>query len=119
MNHKTCVHHWHIDNQDIGTCQKCGKVKNFHQLPNGVDDVSKVRRRARYLKPPLLPGELEILLKAQPFVNRQVQCYLLRLWGGISPAPNPRLLIARHQHTLNTTPIIIIEGLGAEHPTQP
>ncbi len=34
MEHKACVHHWHIDRLDIGTCQKCGKVKNFHKFLN-------------------------------------------------------------------------------------
>ncbi len=72
MNDKTCVHYWHIDNLDIGTCQKCGEVRDFRRLRNGVCDVSKAHRRARHLNPPPLPGELEILLRAQPFVNRQV-----------------------------------------------
>ena len=64
MNDKTCVHHWHIDNLDIGICQKCGEVRNFRQLPNEVCDVSKARRIARSYKPSFFPGELEILLKA-------------------------------------------------------
>ncbi|MBA7566300.1 hypothetical protein ES708_07991 [subsurface metagenome] len=34
MNHKTCIHHWRIDEQDIGTCIRCGEIKNFHRLQN-------------------------------------------------------------------------------------
>jgi len=24
-----CVHYWVIDNRDVGTCRKCGEVKDF------------------------------------------------------------------------------------------
>jgi len=27
-----CVHHWVIDDHDIGTCKKCGEVKDFGRL---------------------------------------------------------------------------------------
>ncbi|MBA7578554.1 hypothetical protein ES708_20419 [subsurface metagenome] len=34
MNRKTCIHRWRIDEQDIGTCIRCGEIKNFHRLQN-------------------------------------------------------------------------------------
>lgn len=24
-----CVHHWVINNRDVGTCRKCGEVRDF------------------------------------------------------------------------------------------
>ena len=27
-----CVHHWMIDNNNVGTCKKCGEVRDFGVL---------------------------------------------------------------------------------------
>jgi len=39
---KNCIHHWMIDSQDIGTCLKCGKVRNFRKLqPPGFPGIPR------------------------------------------------------------------------------
>ncbi len=30
-----CIHHWHIDCLNLGTCQLCGQVKDFAFLLHG------------------------------------------------------------------------------------
>ena len=27
-----CIHHWHIDSDDVGQCQNCNDVKDFGEL---------------------------------------------------------------------------------------
>ena len=27
-----CTHHWHIDQDGVGVCQKCGEVRDFRKL---------------------------------------------------------------------------------------
>jgi hypothetical protein len=29
---KTCVHHWMIDNKNIGRCKKCGEIRDFKKV---------------------------------------------------------------------------------------
>jgi len=29
---KACVHHWRVDDHNIGTCKKCGEVRDFGAL---------------------------------------------------------------------------------------
>ncbi|MBA7590975.1 hypothetical protein ES708_33120 [subsurface metagenome] len=57
MNHKSCVHHWRIDNRDIGTCIHCGEVKNFRRLQGKEGWKQREGLVARSSKPPLLSRE--------------------------------------------------------------
>jgi len=27
-----CIHYWHIDSEDKGTCKKCGAIRDFRAL---------------------------------------------------------------------------------------
>ena len=44
MNHKTCIHHYRIDSQDIGTCIRCGEIKNFRRL-QGKEGITLFRQK--------------------------------------------------------------------------
>ena len=48
---KRCVHHWLIDSENIGTCRKCGAVRDFGKLQvrMGRGPVSLTRREAALL----------------------------------------------------------------------
>ena len=32
MIERRCIHHWMIDGNNIGTCKKCGEVRDFGAL---------------------------------------------------------------------------------------
>jgi len=38
-----CIHHWHIDQDDVGVCQKCGEVKDFRKLRRKLE--KKIERQ--------------------------------------------------------------------------
>ena len=49
---KDCIHHWHLDSKNEGTCQKCGAVKDF-RAPQLHDDRAHIwlRESTHFGKP--------------------------------------------------------------------
>jgi len=48
-----CIHHWIIDSNNIGTCRKCGEVRDFNRLLNWERKPPALRKV--YLRPPEQP----------------------------------------------------------------
>ena len=41
MTKKNCVHHWKINEYDVGVCKYCREVKDFKALRKGAGDERK------------------------------------------------------------------------------
>ena len=39
-----CVHYWHIDNDQVGTCRRCGQVTRFFPYEVEPEHKKKARR---------------------------------------------------------------------------
>jgi hypothetical protein len=43
-----CVHHWIIDGHDVGTCIKCGEVRDFVELQARLRPYRRTHMVARF-----------------------------------------------------------------------
>jgi len=44
----SCVHHWILDSRNIGTCRKCGAIRNFAALLRREEQENHITQRDRF-----------------------------------------------------------------------